>query len=329
MLAFAMAFHTGFGLQLYNYRDLGTTMMTLIRFALGDVDINEMLVAQPTLAVVLMVLFTFLIYLQLVGIAVAVLLRYYATQPSDERAVGRFITDFMERRDVILANALADLKAAKAALAQVLRLRSSVKPTNDESGTGQALQRERRARMQTAAHTKLGGSVGSWVAADDGAGTDAMTEAEAAFGLSAQTPEQRAIVETAKSTERLKALYLDLADGRQHTLGKLELVRTVVRAVRDENFALAAALRDRGVTLDAAIDVTGSFIASIEGKEPVERQDVPGAPAELAAKGGKGAVRRRESSLMRRAGLAHKRRAVDAGKMGAASTAAPPGTGGA
>ena len=75
MLAFSMAFHIGFGLHLKNYRGLGTSFMTLMRFALGDVNTRELLVTNDLLAVILIMLFTFLIYLQLVGIAVAVLLR--------------------------------------------------------------------------------------------------------------------------------------------------------------------------------------------------------------------------------------------------------------
>ena len=113
MLAFSMAFHIGFGLHLYHYRGLGTTFMTLVRFALGDVDINQIISTNDILATLLMSLFTFLIYLQMLGIAVAVLLRYYATQPSDKQAAFEFISEKVKQRNEIFSQVSDDAKLLK------------------------------------------------------------------------------------------------------------------------------------------------------------------------------------------------------------------------
>ena len=84
-----------------------------------------------------------------------------------------------------------------------------------------------------------------------------------------------------------------MADGQQRTLSKLRQVTTVVHAVRDENFALAAALKAKGVALPQKLDPTHSYVANLTGSGG-SGGDAAAANAHGAGEGGragKGKVR--------------------------------------
>lgn len=72
------------------------------------------------------------------------------------------------------------------------------------------------------------------------------------------------------------------------TLDKVAQVVTVIRAVRDENFALAAALRDKGVALEPELDPTGrGFLAPLKGDAPDDSEPAGGG-VKLPAKASSG-----------------------------------------
>ena len=100
---------------------------------------------------------------------------------------------------------------------------------------------------------------------------DPMREAEKIFAAAAVSAEAQSIAETQKATERLKALYLAVSDARARSVGEIEQVQAVVRALRDENFAIAAALKEKGVALAPGHDVTKDFLqamaAAREGRQ--------------------------------------------------------------
>lgn len=275
MLAFSVSFHLAFGLHLYRYRGLGTTFMTLIRFALGDVDVGELLRVNSILGVLLTLLFTFVVYLQLIGIAVAVLLRFYQMQPSDKAASFRWVQDAIGRRDELLAQAVTDARAAQTVVMSTIRARRARTHAGNAKGSpsNNSFARKRLNVSSSGAPSfgvlgarAVGDAGGGWVKdEEDDEPSDPMHEAEAAFGVAADDPAQRAVADTAMATERLKGLYIEMLDGQKRTLGKLQQVTTVVRAVRDENFALAAALKAKGVVLPPEHDPTVSYLDSITG----------------------------------------------------------------
>lgn len=297
MLAFSFAFNMGFGLQLYHYRGIGTTFMTLIRFALGDVDVSELLFSNPWLGTVLVVSFTFLIYLQLIGIAVAVLLRCYMKQPSDKRASGEWIEKVIEQRNALIANVLSEIGAARAkASAARDRVADKVGGRHGSPTNAGGSRRGRRVAVGGAGGrgSLMPGAAGGmgWITAESSMtrDRDPMSEAEGAFMEVAQTTEQKAVAETVKATERLKALYLEVADGQSKTMASLEQVRTVIRAVTDENFAIAAALRAKGVALPTEQDPTVGYLAAIVGADR-KPTDAPEDKAEGRRRRGGGAAR--------------------------------------
>ena len=123
MIAFSLAFHLCFGLHIADFRGVGVSFTTLLRFVLGDVDIAALLGVNATLALVLAGLFTFLVYLQLIAIAVAVLMKAYANQPSDRKAALALIEKAIERKNRLMRSGVSDLRRAIGAVAGVLAAR--------------------------------------------------------------------------------------------------------------------------------------------------------------------------------------------------------------
>ena len=73
MFAFAMSFHIAFGLHSADFAGVGITFITLMRFALGDVEIDHILGMNRILGTVLSLAYTFIMYLIFVGIGVSIL----------------------------------------------------------------------------------------------------------------------------------------------------------------------------------------------------------------------------------------------------------------
>lgn len=262
MLAYASAFHLAFGADVYEMRDMSASFMTLIRFIVGDVNINHLLALNPTLAVILVLSFTFLIYLILVNMAVAVLVRSYSSQPSEAQAaeelIGRLSTRSAElflRSADLAREALTKGRTVASALvagreAEGVALDSSVldaltadalKPRGAGRGS-LAFQRGSLVPPPPAPPKVLADAP---VDADD-----PIIAAQRAFSTEAESTSQLGVIDTKSATERLKLLYLRLTDEDALTNEMIETVRTAVHALRDENYALTHALAAEGVRFD-------------------------------------------------------------------------------
>jgi hypothetical protein len=270
MLAFAVAFHVGFGVQLHEFRDVPSSMVTLLRMALGDDEFSPLLEANASLAIPLTFLFTFLVYLQLIGIAVAILLKGYARQPSEKRAALEFIRAVIAKRNEVLRESLVQMRNAHAvALTMVRRWRAASggasaagamevekAATDGFSRASIAARRSERERRSTlfngVADQAWPPTAGAWELPQ--VPIDPMSAAAEAFGVAAGAIEQRSIAETRAATNKLKTMYLGQADEQKRVLAGIDQVLLTVRALRDENFAIAHALQAKGVHLAPSID---------------------------------------------------------------------------
>ena len=80
IFAFAAAFHLAFGNDLYDWRGLGDACVSLLRFALGDVDVRALMLSSPVLGVILYLLFLFLVVLVAIAIFLAIITNAYAEE---------------------------------------------------------------------------------------------------------------------------------------------------------------------------------------------------------------------------------------------------------
>ena len=83
-------------------------------------------------------------------------------------------------------------------------------------------------------------------AVDDDA-ANPLREAQKALALDQASLEQQATANTKEVTEQLKLLYHKMSDEHGRSTGMINHVEAALRALRDENFALGAALDDKGV----------------------------------------------------------------------------------
>ena len=87
VLAFAAAFHLALGNDLYEWRGVGNSIVSLLRFVLGEVDVRAILRTSPTLGPVLYVLFLFFVVFVAVSIFLAIVTNAYA----EERANATYV----------------------------------------------------------------------------------------------------------------------------------------------------------------------------------------------------------------------------------------------
>ena len=66
----------------------------------------------------------------------------------------------------------------------------------------------------------------------------------------ANSPETLAVSETRKQTERLKLIYHKLSDEQRGFEKTVDSIREAIHTLRDENFAIGAALKAKGVRFD-------------------------------------------------------------------------------
>jgi len=282
MLAFATAFHLAFGIDRNEFRTMGHSMMTLLRFLVGDVDLKPLLMLNAALAVGLVSIFTFVVYLQIVNMVVAILTRAYASEPSDETAAQELVATLRARA----LDAVVEGRRLAAEAAERTRNLSMLA----ESATGAAppqRMREREARCAAAAGRR-GSSVGTEAAAEvvpqfeivngqlravegatvampgaaaTGGGAAAegsfsvlnpLLEAERAFNSISESTEQKAVRETRQLCDRLKLLYLRLSDEHAAFVEHVDTVRATIHALRDENYALVHAMQAKGIRFDPA-----------------------------------------------------------------------------
>ena len=270
LFAFTMAFHIGFGLVSKDFRDLGTTFITLFRFVLGDVDVDEILNHNAVLGTFLVILFTFLGYLILIGIGVAILVSYYSAEPDQSRQVVEFLQNIVATRNKLLRTGKSDLRMARAELKKLVAF--AVKEAWIQLGLS-----PRRQRMAADAGSSLrkkkaekqppGGAVvsGEWIPQDATPMQpvdDPMREAEKLFGEAADTAENRSYTHTRTVITSLKSLYLELVDSEAEHAQMLAEVLPVITALRDENVAIAHALDEKAVVLDP--ELAKAFLSPTE-----------------------------------------------------------------
>jgi len=80
LLAFATSFHLAMGSTMSGYRDLGSSMMSLLHFTLGEVDISALHRDNPAVGPLLYVTFVFLVIFVAVSIFLAIVTDAYAAE---------------------------------------------------------------------------------------------------------------------------------------------------------------------------------------------------------------------------------------------------------
>jgi len=80
VLAFASAFTLAVGTQLADWHTLGQSMLSLLRFTLGDVDVRALIVTNPAIGALLYLLFLFLCVFVSVSIFLAIITEAYAAE---------------------------------------------------------------------------------------------------------------------------------------------------------------------------------------------------------------------------------------------------------
>ena len=246
MLAYSCAFFLAFGHDVYHYRGVSHSMISLFRLLLGDIDIEPLLHTNPLLTVFLCLGFVLSVYLMLVNMFLAILsdnyLRARTDRDSADETVERFVT-------FVFSNAE---KIAKGARAVNALTRQATHFVLNYGSKGQAkksmLQRAKAVgqNVRDAARARFG---------DRGAGDDDAEEEEEEEDpetwqeqmLTMLAPEEAAVQRTSGSTERLKELYLRLCEGQQETMDLIERVAHAVRMQQHDNALLLNALEAHGV----------------------------------------------------------------------------------
>ena len=203
---------------------------------------------MPVRAQLFILSFFVVVYLQLVGIAVALIVRAYNSHPSDQAAGHALFRAFIEW-SVQVKDGIVSISRSGVGMAADAQnaLRSAVGATSAEEVAADQARRRSRANCASAVPSfgvmaaQRGGS-GWIIAEEDLQALDPMAEAERAFAAASQATEARAVTETARATDHLKVLYLQAQDDGRHTLEQIEQVATLIRALRDENFAIDTAL---------------------------------------------------------------------------------------
>ena len=80
VFAFASAFYLALGNDLYAWRGISQSSISLLRFVLGEVDIQAIMAANPTLGTLFYLLFVFLVVLVAVSIFLAIVTNAYAEE---------------------------------------------------------------------------------------------------------------------------------------------------------------------------------------------------------------------------------------------------------
>ena len=274
MFAFTMAFHLAFGSVSADFKGVGTSFMSLLRFALGDVDLESILQMSPILGSVLALLFTFLVYLILIGIGVSVLLRAYAKQPAERERAELVIQAVIDRRDRLMASGRDDLRQMQRTLRILLKRASAAGMEKLTGSKARADRRRRVAKLKSgdgtfsfnkvvaaaaeaaAQRSNPGATDGGWIAAEPVGllADDPMRDAERAFRAVADDAENRAITKEQHLIDVLKTMYLHAVDEHHEQLSHVEQVAAATRALRDENFAIKHALKSKGVALGPILD---------------------------------------------------------------------------
>ena len=87
VLAFAMAFNLALGTQLGAWRGIGHSVLSLLRFILGEVDIHSMTAANPALSTLLYLAFFFFVALVGIHIFLAIVTEAYVAERTKQTDV--------------------------------------------------------------------------------------------------------------------------------------------------------------------------------------------------------------------------------------------------
>jgi len=277
MLSFATAFHLAFGTDVHELRDMGASFMTLMRFIVGDINVQPLLSLNMPLAIILVLGFTFLVYLQLVNMAVAILVRSYSSQPSDKEAAEELVHTLASRSaNLYTRSKKLSREMAHRANTMASKLGNSLVP-QDVAGSNiscamRRASRENRSLINPEVLSALQSEFRPRTAQPESGETkkhdikqrerdlnprdlnplvdDPISAALLAFQTEAARSDQSAVVDTQKATEHLKMLFLKLTNEQAHANEMIEVMRTAVLTLRDENFAISHALTAKGIRFD-------------------------------------------------------------------------------
>ena len=234
ILAFAMAFHLAFGKERREFHTVSHSMITLVRFIMGDIDVDPLLLLNRELAMGLVGLFVFVVYLNIINMAVAILQGCFQQTPSDDALADEFLHRLKERLSwKYFRHAGAAAGAASGADGSF----TSASGTGKEGASAKNL-------ATGGAHSAKNLATGS------AQFSNPLVEAVEAYNKSAEMAEPKAVSETRLLTHRLKLLYLRLSDEHATLANDVDTVRSAIETLRDENFALAHAMRAKGIHFD-------------------------------------------------------------------------------
>ena len=248
-------------------------MITLVRFIMGDIDVGPLLLLNRDLAMVLIGLFVFVVYLNILNMAVAILQGCFQQTPSDDALAEEFLHRLKERLSWKNFRRFQELSSkARQALDNV-----QISDLAGRRGTSKRAGSPNRVEAKGAYEIVNGqlrevknaaaaaGSAGSYSSAS-GTGTEGasaknlatggaqfsnpLVEAVEAYNKIAEMAEPKAVSETRMLTHSLKLLYLRLSDEHATLANDVDTVRSAIETLRDENFALAHAMRAKGIHFD-------------------------------------------------------------------------------
>jgi len=279
ILAFAMAFHLAFGKDRREFRTVSHSMITLVRFIMGDIDVGPLLLLNRDLAMVLIGLFVFVVYLNILNMAVAILQGCFQQTPSDDALAEEFLHRLKERLSWKNFRRFQELSSkAREALHNVqISDFAGRRGTSERAGSPNRVEakgayeivngqlREVKNAAAAAGAAVAVGAAGSYSSAS-GTGTEGasaknlatggaqfsnpLVEAVEAYNKIAEMAEPKAVSETRMLTHSLKLLYLRLSDEHATLANDVDTVRSAIETLRDENFALAHAMRAKGIHFD-------------------------------------------------------------------------------
>ena len=264
MFASCSSFYIGFSTDVYDYRSLGASMISLIRFILGDTDIRELVYHNAYLASFLSFSFVLLVFAILVNMFLAIVNDAYSQVRKEKREYAVFVvlieqlasnTRFVRWVAGAVRTRVRKIRAARGSEAARASLRRA--SDGEEEGFLERLTQklEALAEAQTADERKTKGG-GRKTSLGGGEGDRDSEEEEDPLQWShllhdALPSDQAVVAATTLATQQLKNTYLQLMDSQQSTLEMVERVGHAIQLQKIENGAIVDALAGKGIHFDA------------------------------------------------------------------------------
>lgn len=288
MLGFAVAFQLAFGTRVRSFHALSVSFISLVRCLLGDLDLKPLLQANYHLAIGLSISFFISVRIIICGLAVAIVLAHFGRQPPDGHALvelaarlaagsGRLARLSHSQRKTLITSASGAIRESVQQSTRSLApspQRATEGGESDKAATRKEIgEWGRRGLLQNRTRAVAfestgegatlgpsGSSSGGWIPSgehEEGeeAEEDPLRDAEIAFRIASEDSAERAMAETRVAVARLKEVYIALSDVQQARSESMQEAALAIRALRDENFAIASALRGKGVFLRDDLDV--------------------------------------------------------------------------